>query len=46
MKKENTYFNLNTGLGLAAVILVTSIETTLAGSIVEKSPLGQDKRNA
>jgi hypothetical protein len=37
MKKKSTYLNLNTGLGLAAAILVTSIETTLAGSIVINS---------
>ena len=37
MKKKSTYLNLNTGLGLAAVILVTSIGTTLAGSIVINS---------
>jgi len=37
MKKKSSYLNLNTGLGLAAVILVTSIGTTLAGSIVINS---------
>jgi len=37
MKKKSTYLNLNTGLGLAAVILVASIGTTLAGSIVINS---------
>ena len=37
MKKKSTYLNLNTGLGLAAVILITSIGTTLAGSIVINS---------
>ena len=37
MKRRSTYLNLNTGLGLAAVILVTSIGTTLAGSIVINS---------
>ena len=34
MRKKSTYLNLNNGLGLAAVILVASIGTTLAGSIV------------
>ena len=34
MKRRSTYLNLNNGLGLAAVILVASIGTTLAGSIV------------
>ena len=34
MRKRSTYLNLNNGLGLAAVILVASIGTTLAGSIV------------
>jgi hypothetical protein len=37
MKKKSTYLNLNTGLGLAAVILVASIGTTLAGSILINS---------
>jgi len=37
MKKKSTYLNLNTGLGLAAVILSASIGTTLAGSIVINS---------
>jgi hypothetical protein len=37
MKKKSTFLNLNTGLGLAAVILVASIGTTLAGSIVINS---------
>ena len=37
MKRRSTYLNLNTGLGLAAVILVASIGTTLAGSIVINS---------
>ena len=37
MKRRSNYLNLNTGLGLAAVILVTSIGTTLAGSIVINS---------
>jgi len=37
MKKKSTYLNLNTGLGLAAVILISSIGTTLAGSIVTNS---------
>lgn len=34
MRKKSTCLNLNNGLGLAAVILVASIGTTLAGSIV------------
>ena len=33
MKKKSTYLNLNTGLGLAAVILVPTIGSTLAGQI-------------
>ena len=37
MGEKSTYLNLNNGLGLAAVILVTSIGTTLAGSIVINS---------
>ena len=37
MRKRSTYLNLNNGLGLAAVILVASIGTTLAGSIVINS---------
>ena len=37
VKKKSTFLNLNTGLGLAAVILVTTIGTTLAGSIVINS---------
>ena len=37
MRKKSTYLNLNNGLGLAAVILVASIGTTLAGSIVINS---------
>ena len=37
MKRRSTYLYLNTGLGLAAVILVASIGTTLAGSIVINS---------
>ena len=37
MREKSTYLNLNNGLGLAAVILVTTIGTTLAGSIVINS---------
>ena len=37
MREKGTYLNLNNGLGLAAVILVASIGTTLAGSIVINS---------
>ena len=37
MREKSTYLNLNNGLGLAAVILVASIGTTLAGSIVINS---------
>ena len=37
MRTKSTYLNLNNGLGLAAVILVASIGTTLAGSIVINS---------
>ena len=33
MKKKSTFLNLNTGLGLAAVILVPTIGSTLAGTI-------------